>query len=247
MITELLEDQILCEPDPETGLPIGPKVTGNAANLAPERIVLQGQYCRLEPIDVDKHSRDLFEASAPNDAQNRFQYLPEPPPASLEAMRGWAIAAARSTDPLFFAVIDSETGRVEGRQSLLNIAPAHKSIEIGHIYWGPDIAGTRIATEANYLFAKYVFETLRYNRYEWKCNALNMPSRKAALRFGFTYEGHFRRALIVRGRIRDTSWFSIISDEWPRVKAAYEQWLDASNFDENGLQKNRLSDMTAPS
>ena len=246
MITELLEDQILSEPDPETGLLIGPKVTRTAANLTPERIVLQGQYCRLEPIDADQHSRDLFKASTPEDAQSRFQYLPEPPPASLEAMRGWTTAAAQSTDPLFFAVIDSGTGRVEGRQSLLNIAPAHKSIEIGHIYWGPDIAGTRIATEANYLFAKYVFETLRYNRYEWKCNALNVPSRKAALRFGFTYEGHFRRALIVRGRIRDTSWFSIISDEWPRLKAAYEQWLDASNFDENGLQKTRLSDMTAP-
>ena len=147
--------------------------------------------------------------------------------------------------PLFFAVIDRATGRVEGRQTLMRISPAHRCIEIGNIYWGPRIAGTRVATEAMYLFAAYVLDTLGYRRYEWKCDALNAPSRRAAQRFGFTWEGHFRRAVIVRGRTRDTAWYAMIDEEWPALKAAYERWLAPKNFDGEGRQKTRLSELTA--
>ncbi len=127
----------------------------------------------------------------------------------------------------------------------MRIAAANQCIEIGNIYWGPEIAGTRVASEANFLFAQYAFDELGFRRYEWKCNALNAPSRRAALRFGFRYEGHFRRAVIVKGRSRDTSWFSIISDEWPALKAVYQQWLAPENFDDQGNQKTRLSQLTA--
>ena len=127
----------------------------------------------------------------------------------------------------------------------MRITPAQRCIEIGNIYWGPRIAGTRIATEALYLFAAHVFETLGYRRFEWKCDALNAPSRRAAGRFGFTWEGHFRRAVIVRGRSRDTSWYSMIDEEWPALKAAYERWLAPGNFDGAGRQRSRLSELTA--
>ena len=146
----------------------------------------------------------------------------------------WIREAAASTDPLYFAVIDRAAGRVEGRQTLMRITPAHRSIEIGNIYWGPGIAGTRVATEAMYLFAAWVFESLGYRRYGWKCDALNTPSRRAAERFGFTWEGCFRRAVIVRGRTRDTAWFAMIDEEWPALKAAYERWLAPENFDPRG-------------
>ncbi|MEE9320926.1 MAG: GNAT family protein [Granulosicoccus sp.] len=243
-ITELLEAQIPQEPDPHTGLPIGPAMLNTQAAKMPGRVVLQGRYCRLEPLDAVRHCSGLYQASTPADAMQRFQYLMEKPPGSLKDMSAWITHTMDSSDPLFFAVINEQTGHVEGRQSFLRITPAQQSIEIGNIYWGPNIAGTQVATEANFLFAQYVFESLGYRRYEWKCNALNGPSRRAALRFGFTYEGHFRRAVIVHGRSRDTSWFSIIDEEWPALKEAYEQWLDPDNFHENGQQKTHLSELT---
>lgn len=244
VVTELLEEQIPQEPDPGTGLPIGPEMANTQPAGTPERVVLQGRYCRLEPFDAERHSRDLYQASTPADANQRFQYLMERPPGNAEDLNTWITQVKDSTDPLFFAVISEQTGRVEGRQSFLRITPAQQSIEIGNIYWGPAIAGTQVATEANFLFAQYVFETLGYRRYEWKCNALNQPSRRAALRFGFTYEGHFRRAVIVHGRSRDTSWYSMIDEDWPVLKEAYEQWLAPDNFDENGRQRTRLSELT---
>ena len=152
---------------------------------------------------------------------------------------------AASADPLYFAVIDKRTGRAEGRQSLLSIDAANQSIEIGDIYWGPAIARTPVTTEANLLFATYAIERLGYRRYEWKCNALNAPSRRAAERFGFTYEGHFRRNAIVRGRSRDTSRYAMIGEEWPVLKAAYEQWLAPANFTADGKQKTALRALTA--
>ena len=131
------------------------------------------------------------------------------------------------------------------RCEVMRFTPAHRCIEIGNIYWGPGMAGTRVATEALYLFAVYVLETLGYRRFEWKCDALNAPSRRAAERFGFTWEGHFRRAVIVRGRTRDTAWFSMIDEEWAALKAAYQRWLAPENFDADGRQKTRLSELTA--
>lgn len=237
--------QIPQESDPASGLPIGPMVAFGGPAALPERKVFEGRYCRLEPFEPARHAEQLFAASTPPDAAGRFLYLPEYPPQTPDAMRNWMAGAAQSDDPLFFVVIDKRTGRVEGRQTLMRIAAANQSIEIGNIYWGPEIAGTRVATEANFLFAQYAFDELGFRRYEWKCNALNAPSRRAALRFGFRYEGHFRRAVIVKGRTRDTSWFSIISDEWPALKTVYQQWLSPENFDDQGNQKTRLSELTA--
>ena len=239
------DGQVPRELDPGTKLPIGPRLADPGPARTPERTVLEGRYARLEPLDPARHGDELLDASTPPDAPARFRYLFEPPPESREAFDLWLAGAAASEDPLYFAVIDRATGRVEGRQTLMRITPAHRCIEIGNIYWGPRIAGTRVATEAMYLFAAHVLETLGYRRYEWKCDALNAPSRRAALRFGFTWEGHFRRAVVVRGRTRDTAWFAMIDEEWPALKAAYERWLAPANFDAKGRQKTRLSDLTA--
>ena len=233
------------EIDPDTGLPIGLRVADPGPAVAPSRAALEGRYARLEPLDPVRHREDLYAASTPPDALARFRYLPVLPPDSLEGFDPWLAEAAASADPLYFAVIDLASGRVEGRQTLMRITPAQRCIEIGNIYWGPRIAGTRVATEAMYLFAAHVFETLGYRRYEWKCDALNAPSCRAAIRFGFTWEGHFRRAVIVRGRSRDTAWFSMIDEEWPVLKEAYERWLAPENFGAAGRQKTRLSHLTA--
>lgn len=216
--------QVPRETDAASGLLIGPKVADTTPAPRPQRIVLDGRYCRLEPFDAGRHAADLLRASTPADAAARFLYLSEQPPQSLDEMRTWIADKARSEDPLYFAVIDKANDRAVGRQTLMRIDPSNRVIEIGNIYWGPDMARSRLATEAQYLFAKYVFD-LGYRRYEWKCNALNAPSRAAALRFGFTYEGHFRRAVITKGRTRDTSWFSIIDEQWPALRQAYETWL----------------------
>lgn len=240
-----VEPRVPAETDTETGLPIGPLLAKSEPALLPDRQVIEGRYCRLEPLDPGRHSEDLFIASTPDDAKKRFLYLPDLVPDSVEQMRQWTEHAASLEDPRFYAVIDRATDRVAGRQSFLNISPQQQSIEIGHIYWGPAIAGTRVSTEANYLFAKMAFESWGYRRFEWKCNALNQPSRQAALRLGFSYEGHFRRAAIVHGRSRDTSWFSMIDEDWAVLKPAYEQWLDPQNFAENGQQMSRLSELSA--
>ena len=241
----LHDHQIPREIDPDSGLPIGPRLADPGPARMPERIVLEGRYARLEPLDPVRHRDDLYTASTPPDGAARFRYLSDPEPDSLATFETWLAGAAASEDPLFFAVIDRATGRAEGRQTLMRITPAQRCIEIGNIYWGPRMAGTRLATEAQYLFAAYVFETLGYRRYEWKCDALNAPSRRAALRFGFTCEGHFRRAVIVRNRTRDTSWFAMIDEEWPALKAAYERWLAPESFDAQGRQRSRLGELTA--
>ncbi|MEZ5855907.1 MAG: GNAT family protein [Hyphomicrobiaceae bacterium] len=244
MTIYLHDQQIPRETDAETGLPIGPRLANPGPAKLPQRTVLDGRFCRLEPIDPTRHADDLFAASTPPDAARRFRYLFDPVVTSKADMDQWLAAAVKSDDPLVFAVIDKRSGRCEGRQTLMRITAAHRTIEIGNIYWGPAISQTPVTTEANYLFAKYVFDDLGYRRYEWKCDALNAPSRRAAERFGFTYEGLFRRAVINKGRTRDTTWFAMIDEEWPALKAAYETWLSPTNFDADGRQKQRLGDLT---
>jgi len=241
----LHDDHVPQEIDADTGLPIGPRLANPNHAKRPERIALEGRYCRLEPVDPARHREQLYAASTPPDAARRFRYLYDTVPQSLADIDAWIARAAASDDPLVYAVIDRRSGRVEGRQSLMRITPEHQSLEIGNIYWGPAIARTPVATEANYLFAAYAFDTLGYRRYEWKCDALNAPSRRAAERFGFTYEGHFRRANINKGRSRDTTWFAMIDAEWPALKAAYQRWLDPANFDARGQQRLRLGELTA--
>lgn len=202
--------------------------------------MLDGRYVRLEPL-VLAHAEALFAASAAPGAEQRFAYLGDPPPASVAGIETWIARMTKSADPLFAAVIDKANGCVGGRQSLMRITPEHGVVEIGNILWGPAIARTRIATEALYLFAKYSFETLGYRRFEWKCNDLNAPSKAAALRFGFSYEGRFRQHMWVKGANRDTAWFAMIDAEWPRLAAEYERWLDPANFDAAGVQRTSLA------
>ncbi|NTF88062.1 GNAT family N-acetyltransferase [Agrobacterium rhizogenes] len=207
----------------------------------PEQITLEGRYVRLEPLHAAHHSTDLFASAQAPGADDRFRYLFENAPADLAAFTPWLEKAAASTDPLFFATIDKRTGRAEGRQALMRIDPAHGVIEIGSILWGPAIARSRVTTETLYLFASYVFDTLGYRRFEWKCNNLNEPSKRAAERFGFSFEGIFRQHMVAKGQNRDTAWFAMIDADWPRLKAGYERWLSPENFDEAGRQKSKLT------
>ncbi|WFU07915.1 GNAT family protein [Rhizobium sp. CB3090] len=207
----------------------------------PERITLEGRYVRLEPLDAALHGADLYASAQAPGADDRFRYLFEDAPANLAAFTPWLEKAAASADPLFFATIDKRTGKAEGRQALMRIDPVHGVIEIGSILWGPAIARTRVTTETLYLFASYVFDTLGYRRFEWKCHNLNEPSKRAAERFGFTFEGIFRQHMVAKGRNRDTAWFAMIDADWPRLKAGYERWLSPENFDEAGQQKSKLT------
>jgi RimJ/RimL family protein N-acetyltransferase len=208
----------------------------------PERKTLEGRFVRLEPLDAKVHGADLFESSSVPDAQTRFRWLFDMPPTSLADFQPWLEKSQASDDPLFFAVIDKATGKAVGRQSLMRIDPTMGAIEIGHIYWGPKLSRTPAATEAQFLFAAYAFDELGYRRYEWKCDNDNVPSRRAAARFGFSFDGLFRQHMVVKGKNRDTAWFSIMDGDWPDLRAAYVQWLDPENFDHDGCQKKTLED-----
>lgn len=211
----------------------------------PGREPMEGRYVRLEPLSAAKHGDGLFEASSVPDAEQRFRYLPDYPPENRRAFQPWLEKAEASEDPLFFTLIDKRSGQIAGRQTLMRIDPAYGVIEIGNIYWGPLVSRQPAATEALYLFAKYAFDTLGYRRYEWKCNDANLPSKRAAERFGFQFEGIFRQNMIVKGENRDTAWYSIIDKEWPLQRQAYEEWLDPANFGADGRQKRRLEEIRA--
>jgi RimJ/RimL family protein N-acetyltransferase len=218
----------------------GPDLAGWTPRPPPARAPLEGLWCRLEPLDPARHGDHLFAASMAPGAEERHRWLFEEPMAR-PAFDTWLAGRAASEDPLFFVVIDRATGRVEGRQTFMRIDRAHGVIEIGSILWGPAIAGTRVATEALFLFASHAFDDLGYRRFEWKCNDLNEPSKRAALRFGFRFEGLFRHHMVAKGRNRDTAWFAITDDEWPALRAAFEGWLAPENFDAAGRQRRRLA------
>ena len=200
----------------------------------PSHVVLEGRYARIEPLSP-AHADDLYAAAEPE----RFTYLQQAPTSAAEVAR-WVDEVMASSERLYHAVIDRATGRAEGRFALMGIVPENGVIEFGAVYWGPRIARTRIATEVLYLTAQHIFETLGNRRFEWKCNDRNEPSKRAAERFGFTYEGRFRQHMIVKGENRDTAWFSMLDGEWPALKAEYERWLDPANFDADGQQKSAL-------
>lgn len=204
---------------------------------------LDGRYATLERISADRHGDGLFAASTMGDADQRFRWLSEYPPQSREAFQPWLERAEKSTDPLYYAIIDKASGRVAGRQTFLRIDPANGVIEIGHVLWSSLMARTPAATEAFYLFAAHVFDDLGYRRFEWKCNNANEPSKRAAERFGMTHEGVFRQAMVVKGENRDTAWFSMIDSEWPAAQKAFEAWLAPENFDSNGRQRKRLTEL----
>jgi RimJ/RimL family protein N-acetyltransferase len=225
--------------DPLSSLPIGPLVPTHAAPL-PERRTIAGRFVRLEPLDAALHGPSLWQETHGAGAAARWQYLFDAPFADERSFHQFLIRKAASKDPLFYAIIDQTTGLALGFETLMRIDPTHRCIEVGSILYGQSLQRTPGATEAQYLLMRYVFEDLGYRRYEWKCNALNEPSRRAALRLGFTFEGVFRKHMIVRGRSRDTAWYSMLDDEWPAVKAAFERWLAPSNFDPAGIQRQSL-------
>lgn len=208
----------------------------------PERVVLEGAYARLEPLNVARHARALFASAREEGAEERHRYLMDGVPEDEESYGQWVERVAAGEDPLVFAVVDRETGRAEGRQALMRVEARHGVIEIGGILWGPAIARTRVTTEAVYLMGEYVFERLGYRRLEWKCDSRNAASRRAAERFGFQFEGIFRQHMVVKGENRDTAWFAMLDGEWPRVKAGFVRWLEAGNFDAAGRQVRRLEE-----
>ena len=225
--------------------PIGLAVPGWSPPRRPPRETLEGRYCRLEPLDPDRHAADLHAANS-LDAEGRiWTYLPYGPFDTLDDYHAWMERTCCGLDPMFYVVVDPLNNVPVGVASYLRIDPDNGSIEVGHINYSPTLQRTPAATEAMYLMMEHVFK-LGYRRYEWKCNALNAPSRAAARRLGFSYEGVFRQAAVVKGRNRDTAWYAMIDKDWPALREAFLRWLDPSNFDAQGRQRTRLSDLTAP-
>jgi RimJ/RimL family protein N-acetyltransferase len=221
--------------------PIGPDVTDWAPRQRPPHIVLQGRTCRLEPLSVEAHADSLYEAYCAQTDGSDWTYLFVGPFTDADSYCAYLQTAAASTDPLHWAVVDETTGSAVGTLSLMRIDPVHGAIEVGSVTFSPLMKRTPMSTEAQYLLMRLVFGELGYRRYEWKCDALNAPSRQAAQRLGFSFEGIFRQAVIYKGRSRDTAWFSIIDSEWPARRAAFERWLAPGNFDASGQQRSKLA------
>lgn len=220
--------------------PIGEDLKAFNLPPNPEVTVLNGQYCRLEKLN-EHHIDDLYNHFSLDDDAPNWTYLSEEPVKDKDEFKQYINNQINSQDPYFMAIINQDTNEVLGEFSLLRINPNDASIEVGHIHFSNALKQTRIATEAHYLLASYVFETLGYRRYEWKCDDLNKPSMKSAKRLGFTYEGTFRQHKIYKTRNRNTAWFSMLDSEWPHIKQQYERWLSLSNFDINGQQFERLN------
>jgi len=227
------------------GQPIGFNIPKWTSPKRPPREPMVGRFCRVEPLDKSRHAAGLFRANR-LDVDNRiWTYFAYGPFDALEGYLAWMDRLCCGDDPLFHAVVDAKTGEAVGVASYLRIAPDNGSIEVGHINYSPLLQRTPAATEAMYLMMKRAFE-LGYRRYEWKCDALNGPSRAAAQRLGLSFEGVFRQAALYKGRNRDTAWYAAIDQEWPALEAAFRQWLDPANFDANGRQRVRLADLTRP-
>jgi RimJ/RimL family protein N-acetyltransferase len=224
-------------------------VTDALAHWTPARppdgtTALAGARVRLEPLDAARHAAQLYAASHGEGADPRlWDYLPYGPFPDAAAYASWVERHQQGDDPRFYAIIDAAAGRAVGVASYMRIEPEHGVIEIGHIWFGAALQRTPAATEAIYLLARHAFDELGHRRLEWKCDAANTRSRAAAQRFGFTYEGTFRQHLVVKGRNRDSAWFSLLDGEWPAARAVFEAWLDPANFDADGVQRRRLQDL----
>jgi RimJ/RimL family protein N-acetyltransferase len=228
----------------EFGQPIGFALKGWTPPPFPPHVSMTGKHCRLEPLDASRHARDLWTAQAEDKEGSRWTYLFTGPFATFEDHEKYLRDCQSSRDPQFYAIVVD--GQAAGMAAYLRIEPRHGVIEIGHIYYSPRLSRTRAASEAMYLFMANAF-ALGYRRYEWKCDSCNLPSRAAAVRLGFTYEGRFRQAIVYKGRNRDTAWFAIIDADWRGgLERAYLLWLDDANFDAAGRQRRKLSELTAP-
>ena len=230
----------------EFGQPIGFDVPGWKPPPFPPHANLQGRHCRLEPLNAARHARDIYEAQSDDVDGTRWTYSFHGPYTVFAEYEKWCLDAEGSRDPQFYAIVEAASGRAVGTCAHMRIEPKHGVIEIGNIYFSPRLARTRAATECMYLLMAKAFD-LGYRRYEWKCDSCNLPSRAAATRLGFTYEGLFRQAIVNKGRNRDTTWFAIIDRDWNGgLKDAYLRWLDPANFDASGVQQLKLSQLTAP-
>jgi RimJ/RimL family protein N-acetyltransferase len=209
----------------------------------PERVALEGESVTLEPVDPARHTRALY--SAADGAPAIWDYLPYGPFESQESFTGWLEARAATDDPLFYALVDRGAGVAQGMASYLRMDLANGVIEIGHIWFAPVMQRTRQATEAIFVLARHAFDDLGYRRLEWKCDSLNAQSRRAAERFGFVFEGVFRRHMVVKGRNRDTAWYAMTDGDWPLRRAAFEAWLAPDNFDQAGRQRQSLAEIRA--
>jgi RimJ/RimL family protein N-acetyltransferase len=210
----------------------------------PKREPLRGRYVLVRPLDAIGDAESLYAVSHPPGGDpGIWTYLPDGPYEDLEDMRRSLVNSQASADPLFFTLVPQSIGRPAGVASYLRITPEHGAIEIGHIWFGTPMQRTTAASESIYLLAHHAFDTLGYRRLEWKCNALNAASRRAAERCGFTFEGVFRRHMVVKGRNRDTAWYAITDEEWPRISSAFERWLDPANFNAQGTQHRRLNEL----
>ncbi len=222
---------------------VGPLVPNWSAPVWPEAQSLEGRHARLERLNADDHAAGLHAANQGHDWI--WDYLGYGPFGTESEYRAWADQMAAERDPFFYALRDLASGRLGGVAAFLRITPAQGTIEVGHICYAPALQGTRAATEAMALMAGWVFDA-GYRRYEWKCDALNLPSRRAAERLGFSYEGTFRQHMIYKGRNRDTAWFAMTEGDWKKLRPCYERWLSPENFGSDGKQHESLSTLTRP-
>jgi len=228
----------------EFGQPIGFPVEGWTARPMPPQTPMVGRWCRVEPLDVEKHAAELHEANLDDPEGRNWTYLTSDPFQELEPYAAWLRKMSAAGDPFFHAIIDARTGKAVGIAAYLRIDAANGVIEVGHINYSPRLQRTAAATEAMFLMMQRAFDELGYRRYEWKCDSLNEPSRAAARRLGFQYEGLFRQALVYKNRNRDSAWFSMLDHEWPALRAEFERWLAPENFDAQGQQRTRLQHST---
>jgi RimJ/RimL family protein N-acetyltransferase len=229
----------------EAGHPIGLPVSSLEPAERPSGATLVGSRVRLERLSAEQHALDLSQALQANPAGTLWTYMPHGPFETEGEFTKWVSSVDHSTDPLFYAIIDLTKEKPVGMASYLRIDTHNRTVEVGWLTFSSQLRRSAAATEAMYLMATHAFE-LGFRRYEWKCNALNAPSIAAAERLGFSFEGLFRNAVIVKGQNRDTAWFAFTDGDWPAIKKAQEVWLDPSNFDDSGNQKSSLRDLTAP-
>ena len=227
----------------EYGQMIGEAVVGHTTGKLPAIDFLEGRYARIEALSVEKHAEDLLAVYGPDTPREMWTYLFQEPVADMEELISLLNQMLARKDRFFYTILDRETGKALGTFSLMRIDQNNRIVEVGTVIFSPELRGTRIGTEAQYLLARYVFEELNYRRYEWKCDALNLPSRRAAERLGFVYEGTFRQAVVYKGRTRDTDWLSMIDKDWAQAKARLEAWLAPKNFDKNGRQCKSLKEI----
>jgi RimJ/RimL family protein N-acetyltransferase len=224
------------------GQPVGDALPDWQPRPVPQRHTLQGRLCYLEPL-AGKHAEALFAAHQLAPDTRSWTWLLREPDSSVEEFSAWVASVAELSDTLHFAVIDRQTRQPVGSLALMRIDANNGVIEVGHVHFSPLLSRTAMATEAHWLLMRYAFDTLGYRRYEWKCNSLNEPSRRAARRLGFHYEGRFRQALVIKGHNRDTDWFSIIDAEWPQIDSAMQRWLASDNFSADGQQIRTLESL----